>query len=232
MGTGTFLRPSATSGPPADLASPAPVATQEGTRTAAVSLHPVAPGSPRWSRERLPGRKGSWPPSSSLRAPPATPRPVTRTGKGRDGCVSSERAVGRGPRPPRVPTRPQEQRWSQHSPALPAWTPPRATAATPQLPARPGDAYTPLPSPQPCGDTPLSPPRISRSSGRQCQGRMDSGPTLGQSPIAQPCCAGLPDGPGQGRSAPGTALVATIPVRDPTTHPRETQPEPQGHSGG
>lgn len=33
----------------------------------------LAPGSPRWSRERLPGRKGLQPPSSSLRAQSVTP---------------------------------------------------------------------------------------------------------------------------------------------------------------
>lgn len=46
------LQPPPSSVPSPAPSSPAPVATQEGARTATTSLHPVASGSPRWSRVR------------------------------------------------------------------------------------------------------------------------------------------------------------------------------------
>lgn len=220
-----------TSGPPADPSNPAAVATQEGTRTATVPPHPAAPGGPRWSRERLPGRKGSWPPSSSLRAPPATARPVTRTG--RDGRVSSERAAGRGPRP-RCPPGPgpaarDGPSAARSCPAAPAG----ATAPTPQLPAGPGDAPSPLPSPHPRCDTPLS-PRGAAGAQAGCVGQDGLRPQAGTKSRCPtlPCMA--PGWARPGQECPMARRwwhMAMLPVQH-ATNPGRHGLSPQGQPGG
>lgn len=173
---------------------------------------------------------------AALFLPPGTagdtaPRDTHGEREGTDVCPRSE-PWGGGHVPPPVPTRPQEQRRSQHSPALPTWTPPGATAATLQLPARPGDACSPLPSPEARCDTPLCPTGAAGAQAGSARAGRTLAPRWGKVPMPNPAVRGSR----MGLARAGVPLarlwwpqsLSRIPPPTPGRHSWS----PQGHLGG
>lgn len=169
MWRGTFLLPTATSVPPADLSSPAPTVTAEGTRTATTSPHPALP-----RRQAAPGGPGRGCREEGFAAALFLP-----LGTARDTVTARERdrhlAWGQGPCPPRCPPTAgcteqlRSVTWKRvpapqpAAPAQPSAVPAQpdsagATASAPELPAQ--HSSCPIPS-QTC-DTHPCPTRAAR----------------------------------------------------------------------